>query len=386
MLCLMPWKWHELAPHRPLPVQEARTEASYVRRGADGASELANLLTGGVDQPVAVFGPVGCGKSTELAALAGQVLAPEWAVNVLVQLDRLVVYTERTSLAVLAEAVAARVVEHARDMLHLPLSDALKLVPDTVRLEPTGKGLLRRTLNLYGMDLLRAACREVRAASPQGQLLLLLDGAEKAPAVLAREWLSSLAELRGEVAIVAVAPISLTVGPDAAVLVRDYRLFSLGPVTVDPSIDEDDARQGTRFLVGIAARRLGTTPEELPADLARLMDRAAEQSGGVARAFLQLLQDAALGAAMDGREGPGTWDLDRAISDQGEALLRLLRDGDIAALRAAHDTTGLEVPLERRARFLSHGILLEYRSAGGRVVRVAPPLHDKIQQEWVSHG
>src|SRR5260370_18243416 len=101
-------------------------------------------------------------------------------------------------------------------------------------------------------------------------------------------------------------------------------------------------------------------------------------SGGLVRTFLQLLQKAALYAAMRGQVTPDTMDVAQAAHDQTSFLLRLLKEGDVAWLRAAHGTNGMEVEITHRVRFLANGLLLEYRTQPGPIVYVAPLLVDAI--------
>ncbi len=57
--------WKALMPHRPLDPGDA----AYVDRPADGGRAIADLVIAG-KSTVLVAGPVGVGKSTELAAAA----------------------------------------------------------------------------------------------------------------------------------------------------------------------------------------------------------------------------------------------------------------------------------------------------------------------------
>jgi hypothetical protein len=108
-------------------------------------------------------------------------------------------------------------------------------------------------------------------------------------------------------------------------------------------------------------------------ELAHVLDRAAEASGGIPRTFLQLVMDAATYARLSNREMPSMDDLRDAMNDHAESLRRLLNKGDVAALREADGTDGLEVDPERRLRFLTHGLLLEYK-IGDRIVVYPAPL------------
>ena len=66
----MPLDWSKLAPHRPLDLHDPRyvtPRELYCRRGDEIARELAHVDT------IAITGPVGSGKSTELLRAASRV-------------------------------------------------------------------------------------------------------------------------------------------------------------------------------------------------------------------------------------------------------------------------------------------------------------------------
>ena len=68
----MNYDWKALAPTRPLGTADILPGGLYVPRGGEGAFEIDALLNAGLEQPIALFGPAGVGKSTELAALASE--------------------------------------------------------------------------------------------------------------------------------------------------------------------------------------------------------------------------------------------------------------------------------------------------------------------------
>ena len=108
----------------------------------------------------------------------------------------------------------------------------------------------------------------------------------------------------------------------------------------------------------VGARRLGVEPHNIGGDqdtTAVAMRLCIVLSGGLIRTFLQLLQKAALYATMRGAPVPAEEDVLRAAHEQTNFLLRLLKEGDVDALRAAHGTSGLEVEISRRVRFLANG-------------------------------
>lgn len=351
--------WRALAPHRPISISEVRDGTFYVPRTGEGAEAISVLLNAGLERPIAIFGPAGSGKSTELAALA-QIRGPTW-VGPLIRLDKTLPYHESVSVDEVLDAITEFAISLARDKLHLQLSSDLQSARSP-----------------RGFDLLLETVREIRKASRQGVIALIVDGLEKASLQLAYGTLVQLERLRDEARIVVVVPTVVATGPSAAVL-HDYQVISIGPVivsqTVDASVTDKMAEQGASFLLEIAKRRLAMASL---GELEPLLRAAAQSSGGLVRTFLQLLHSAALSAAMRGSRDPDLKDLKQAARDQTGFLLRLLKEGDTEALRAAHGTDGREVEIDRRVRFLANGLLLEYEPPRGPVVRVAPLLLEAL--------
>ncbi len=376
----MSYDWKALAPTRPLAIADIGG-GLYVPRIGEGANEIDALLRAGLDQPIAIFGPAGAGKSTELAVLA-KLREAAW-VGPLVRLDKVLPYSDATSPSDVLEAIAKSAIGLAIDKL------GLKLSPELL----AGASMLTRGAVIQnpprGFDLLLATVREIRGASKLGDLGLLVDGLEKASTGLARRTLANLERLRGEARVVVVVPTQLATGPSAAAL-HDYHLMSIGPITVSQTIEAwmKGSAEGDGFLFEVAARRLGVPAANIGRDgdmTAVAIRHCAVLSGGLVRTFLQLLQKSALYAVMRGRTTPDAEDVGRAAQDQTNFLLRLLNEGDVEALRLAHETSGVEVDLDRRVRFLANGILLEYSTNAGRVVRIAPLLADTILTVH-SHG
>lgn len=368
----MSYDWQALAPTRPLAISDIGVGALYVPRTGEGALEIDALLSAGLEQPIALFGPAGAGKSTELAALAKR-RESKW-VGPLVRLDKVLAYSDATSVEDVLDAIATFVIRVAIEKLGLKLSPEL-----AATLGPAPPGLATHA----GFDLVLAAVREIRSASKEGDVGLLVDGLEKASSGLARRTLANLERLRGEARVVVVVPTGLATGPSAAAL-QDYHVMLIGPVVVSETVDllMSKGTEGDQFLFEIAARRLGVRPENIGREswdtTAVAMRLCIVLSGGLIRTFLQLLQKAALYAAMRGRAAPDVQDVRRTAHDQTGFLLRLLKEGDVESLRAAHGTSGVEIEIDRRVRFLANGILLEYRTSAGPVVYVAPLLADAI--------
>ena len=296
------YDWKALAPTRPLTMAEIDDEHPlYVPREGEGALEIDSLLTAGMDQPIALYGAAGAGKSTELAALA-RLRARRSVVGVLVQLDRALAYSDRTSPDDVLETIARGLIVLAIDKLRLDLSPVLASAAGK---QTTGPVLQRPN----GFDLLLAAVREVAVRNARGRVELFVDGLEKASGELARRTLANLERLRGEAHVVVVVPTATATGPDAITL-NDFHVVSIGAVPVSASVEAWTSQQptpGDRFLFEVATRRLGVAPENLgkePWDTTALALRhCVVLSGGLVRTALQLLQKAALYASMRG-QGP----------------------------------------------------------------------------------
>jgi hypothetical protein len=366
----MPLNWSKLSPHRPLKPNDPL----HVRRPDGGGEELAEWIRAGADT-VAIAGPVGSGKSSELAWAASRLQSN--FVVVQVPLDRLLDMRRVTEEDVFVQ-VTGRVVDVAHNTLHIPLSDALRqrLAQADAPAPAPGK------LASPGRDLLLNALREVTQQSRQGALVLLLDGLEKCEAASALGVVRALLEVRHETQLVFVAPYPLVVGSGAHELVGTIdRFFFVRavPVRRDQGASGEDGRA---FLREIVRARLDLPA--LPEDLAALLDRAAEASGGVPRSFLQLVRAASQHAALEDRDLLTEDDLRTAMRDHAENLERELIDGDIDQLRAADGTSGVEIPEERRLRLLIHGLLLEYKTDGATVVHPAPLLQPVLARRGAS--
>ncbi len=358
--------WRKLAPHRPLKPNDPL----HVRRPDGGGDELAERIKAGADA-VAIVGPVGSGKSSELAWTAAR-LQNDFVV-VQVPLDRLLDMRRVTDEDVFAQ-VAGRVVDVVYNILRIPLSDALLQRLAQADAPPSLPGKLMRP----GRDLLLDVLREVAEKSRQGALVLLLDGLEKCEADSALSVVRALLEVRHETRVVFVAPYPLVVGSGAHELVATIDKFFFiraMPVRRDQGKHGEDGRAFLREIV-----RVRLDLPTLPEDFAALLDRAAEASGGVLRSFLQLVRAASQHAALEERNALTEDDLQAAMRDHAENLERELVDGDIDQLRAADGTSGVEVPEARRLRLLIHGLLLEYRTDNATVVHPAPLLQSVLGQ------
>jgi hypothetical protein len=356
--------WENLAPNRPL----GRDDPAYVSRPWGGGDRLAVRIRSGL-APIAVVGTFGSGRSTELhrahAALAPDVVAISLAVERFCDPSDL----SPTSLWF---GLARELVEHAAGPDHeiQPSHGIIQDIRASDPQLPRGTGKKRAPL-----ELARMALREIESALGRGRVALLIDGLERAAPDQARSAVRSLLELRDAAHLVMVVAPTLANGPESHDLLSQVRVFSLPtiPVREEPGVPWEEGR---RFLVAIALRRLQVATA--PAGLEPQLWRAAVMSGGVPKTFLQLLADAGGYASAEGRDLPSAEDLSGAIRDHTDGLRRVLVEGDLDALAEADGTTGLEVPADRRVRFLSHRLLLEVERGEGLVVHPHPLLQGLV--------
>lgn len=359
--------WKNFVPHRPLEAGDPL----YVKRPEGSGAELAALVQHGFDL-IAVAGPMGSGKSTELAAAAEKLRS--WGTACVVHLDQ------------------------DLDMRNIEAESVYKLIStvlnSNVRQSHPGQESAESSRALltvahpargHGTSIHQRLVAALREVTRLGPLVLLVDGLEKSTEETSRRIVSALLDMAEEVSLVVVVPPSLVNGPTSYDLLNRAKVFPLGAICMveseklyDPSKRD---MEGLVFFLNVATRRLG----EAFLDNTQLYDfvfKASTMSGGIVRVFLQLLRDAKRYASLVERDAPTNEDLDEAAKDHAEHLERLLGPGDIAALRAADGTSGAEIqPIERRLRFLVHGLLLEYKIDGHIVVHPAPLLRDALERK-----
>jgi hypothetical protein len=343
--------------------------AHVTRPDGSGGAHLAERIKAGFHLH-GVVGPVGSGKSTELAAAAAA-LQNEF-VACLARVGR-------------SGRGAGSSVDRILDQISLAL--ALLVEADArFQLSSTTRKWLSERVNYSGSafwrptawpmqkaaeDVLRSLIRELGPQSPGGRVVLLVDGLERTPPGDLAPLLEALLAFREDASLVLVLPYAVVAGPPAHEVVSQVRVFPVPAVPVWREDGEAAWRPGRQFLREIAARRLGVSFEDDPG-LLEVMDHAAFWSGGVPRVFLQILRDAAGYATLGQRSAIVAEDIANALRDQQDALRRVLQQGDMDVLRAADGTDGIEAPLEQRVRFLSHGLLLEYWVSDPPIVRAAP--------------
>ncbi len=384
--------WRSLTPHRPLGVDDAR----YAPPPNEVARRLADTVVSGV-ATVLVGGPVGVGKSTELAH-AAKLLQRE-RVACLVQLDRFENMRELTPERAQLRA-AGRLAELARDALHLPISAPLRaaLVQSGVLPQTHSETAEAEAVRASEAVLLRSIVDEVANASRQRRVTLLIDGLEKAGEG-AKAVLQAFGALSESVDLVAVVPWQAVYGPLAEDVMRPgEKLVVMQAVPVEAEGDFE----GRGFLVRILEARLGLRAHSLaadglddnilsflaadhsiPAEFHALLRHAAELSGGLPRMFLQLVADAGTYARQTwGTDWPVVQPhLQEAGRDMEASFLRALLPGDTEALRLVDGTDGREMDLARKVRLLAHAILLERTEKGRTVMRPHPLVRPLLTPE-----
>jgi len=354
--------WRALTPDHPVTTGEG----TYVSRRV-GGDRLAALVRNGL-APLLVCGPDGCGKTTEVLRAAEVLTGDLRAVRVeLRDLCPLEEVTERRVLFGVAERLLDHTVDHQEQFQPSEALVADLRASDPVF--PRGHGLRRLPL-----DLVQAVAEEITRQLEGTRLVLLVDGLDEVPVEQGRTVALALYRVRDLLDVVLVTSPALVNGPQNHAVVTRYRVFSV-PVLPVADADGLDGEPGRRFLAEIARKRLGI--DEVPAELEEALGRVALMSGGVPRTFLRLLHDAGLYAFLAEREVPDEEDIAEAVRDHADSLRRVLQAGDLDALAAAAATSGLDVPADRRVRFLSHALLVEY-VRGGEVVVFPHPLIQRL--------
>jgi hypothetical protein len=359
--------WKALAPHQPLK----GADPLYVPRPLGDGRRLASMVQAGLG-PFAVTGPVGSGKSTELATASAELKQRPDCFAGRTSLDRLMnmrEFTEGDLLWALGQALLDAMQAHLNRQLELP---------DKTRALLTGKRPSQQGHSVASpyRDAFLATVREFKKKSATNQLILFMDGLEKCPEETARGAVQTFLSLKDELELAFVVPPPLVIGPANAELLSELRVFPIRPVPVS---EEPGARwkEGRQFLTDIFSRRMGADANV--ETLAPLLETAAISSGGIPRTFLQLMRDAGGYAAIANRELPTREDLDNAMRDQADSLRRLLRDGDMRVMQEADGSDGLEIPIDRRIRLLTHGLLLENEVGDRIIVRMHPLLRSWSQ-------
>lgn len=374
--------WKLLAPHRPLDPGAA----AYIRPPDGTGERVAKWIAAG-GSTVLLGGPVGVGKSTELAHAASQLQATH--VACLVPLDRFANMRKITADEA-RSVITARVADLALRVLGIDLSDDLREVLRARNLVDARwmRGTTWALREASPEIVLDLTLREVARLSRQRRICLLVDGLEKCPEAVGREVFDAIAGAPDDVDLAVVVPWYAAFGPGSDQVVRSgEKLFSVRP----PAVSGAEGRVGRDFLRGVLGRRLGMAPEFFdattlidappgvtdvvaPGPVALLVERASEQSGGCVRTFLQILADAGSYARLRrDADWPDEADIEDALADQRDSFRRILLPGDRDAILEADGTSGMELALDRKIRLMAHGVLLE-RLHGRDAVLEAHPL------------
>lgn len=363
--------WSILADTRALGPGDKR----YVPRPWGGGDRLAVLVENGLS-PIAVTGPSGSGKTTELNH-AARVLGDGAVFPLLLRIDALMSLADATPgvvLFVVAEAMLDRVI--AQDPGLIPSRSVIEDIRSSDPRLPRGKGMRRSPT-----DLIAIVHAEIqRLLGHTGQVALLLDGLDRVAAPVARAAVEGFLDVKDVLPIVVVVDPELATGPKSRSLLTRYRVFGLPAMPVG---EEGAGKRGFTHLEGVLRARLH---DDYTEEYRAIAFRAAEKSGGVVRTFCEILADAASYAAIEGSPGPTVESLTDAIRDRSDSLRRTLQDGDAEALALASGSDGLEVNLERRIRFLSQGLLLEYAEGENSIVRPHPLLDQVVESRRVAMG
>lgn len=356
--------WHALSPARPLMVGDER----YVPRPWGGGDRLAMLVSNGLT-PIAVTGPVGSGKTTEmfraLQSLDDGVLGMEVPLDLLVRVE-----------AMDPDVLVYELAQHLLDKTLEGNPDAVpsRALVNDIRASdprlPRGSGIHHKPAALAEL-VVAEVCKLVK----KPRLALFLDGLDRVGPDQARAAVRALLALRYAADLVVVVPPALANGPDSHEVLAHMRVFWVPTVPVH-------TKPGLAYLRKIALQRLGL--KRLVKGLGATLDRAAETSGGITRLYLHLVQDAAFYAVADGKDRPTKAAMAAAIRDRTDAMRRVMVAGDLEALRDAADTDGLDVPPDRKVRLLSHNLLLEYADGEDRVVRPHPLVQRLIARREAS--
>lgn len=326
----------------------------YRPRPSHGAAALAARIAAD-PTPVAITGPIGSGKSTELAAAVGILNHRGWLAYGF-DVDEVVGEGSALTAPLLHFGLAAKLLEALSTSPEATETPTQSLVRDLRASDPRfsrGFGLIRDT-----DELARSAAEELSAAHGGRPVAVLIDGLDRVPDDVARPIALSLTDLSPVIRTAAIVAPALAYGEEAFLLLDRVRPFGIG--NLDP-----EGSEARGFLVTLARAR-GETADDA------VVERAARASGGVPRGFLRLLSAARMYARVAGRDEPVDEDVEQAEQDHMDGLRRLLLRGDLAVIREAEGTDGVEVPPEKRARLLTHGLLVEYGTPPDVIVRAHP--------------
>lgn len=316
-----------LSPNRPLEADDAR----YVERPENGGERLARIAAVDPD-PIAVFGPPGVGKSTELAR-AAQALTDEM-LPVLVRLDR------RLDLSRVTNDDILRVFD-------LSLVGAVSdLAGGGDRLAHSRDEGLHSTLENWPKKGLLNAIRHAESTSER-RIIFLVDGLDRVGETVGREIVKMVGSLSSEAGWIFVTAHPLVMRLEA------LRQFSIEPLSVESQ---------SSFLRALLDRY--AVPGRLVSDDA--IECAVRWSGGIPRIFLSLLKSAAIHARLADRGDVIDKDMKKAVVEHKEAMNQILVADDYRPLFTVAAGQGIDrIPPDSRERFLSHCVLIQRTTPKG---------------------
>jgi hypothetical protein len=361
--------WKALMPHRPV----GPGQPGYVARPTEAGLVIAERLIAGTST-IVVAGPVGVGKSSELAS-AADALQPS-RLACLVPLDRFENMRSATAEQVLLR-IAGRVAYVAAQVVR-PLSANIRgaLASRGVLADPSmvGDGFTGSVESLARATLKEAARLAAR------RITLLVDGLEKTEdRERATGVLDAIGALADEVELVVVVPWLAAYDRSGDIVRAGEHFFGLRAVEVD----QPRNGPGLAFFRQMLAARLGVDLDAAEQrspwmSLGSICDEAARMSGGIPRTFLQIMADEAAAAALRqplSSPWPNGDELTIAIEEMRESFRRMLLPGDTQAILSIDGTDGRELPLDRKVRLLARGALLE---RAGPMLRAHPLLRSLI--------
>jgi AAA ATPase domain len=357
--------WNLLRPYAALA--ESEIEALYEPRPADVALDLAGRVRAGFGSGrIALNGPAGVGKSTELARAALE-LRSTHSVGVIALDGGANTQPEQLLWEVLGALVPddfGRRDQRIEHSIEAGVAWALKVHGSTRRLD--------QILDTISFELRSQAERDGR---PQ---VVLIDGLERVLATArAQELLLCLADAvdrAGFALVVVLSPWAIS-GAQGSVVADRFKVLDMRPVA---GTAHHQVAAQAKFMLGLARRRLGVADGDLPLEFAGVWGGAAHWSGGLPRLFLQLLGDASAYAALRGAHLPTTEDLQEAVADHRDSLRMLLELGDLSALNDA-GRGRVDIDAATRARLLASGLLLELPRGSVKTYIVHPLASDLVQ-------
>lgn len=332
----------------------------YIDRPNGSGKDLALRISRGL-APLVVTGPPGAGKSTELeralAFIPKTHLALHYRIEEVWPLEKITPHRLVYHLCRLA-------VEHWVHDTAIDRPPSTMLGKDLTASDPDFRKGDGRVLT--PATLAEQVFAEMTTAYGVQRIVLLVDGLDDLDTEVCRGSLKLLVKAAQVVDIAVVVGPAVASGSDAYQAMQGYRIFPVPPI-------DTTSRTGKKFLRDIVLRRLER--KQARGALKKVIDQAAALSGGLPKRMLTLLADAAAYEA--GLPTPDALML--AAQDHQNTMRRMLGSGDLDVLATFAGTDGLDVPSDRKVRFLSQELLIEYQDGLTVVVRPNPLLESLLK-------